>query len=488
MLFSSTVFIFGFLPAVLFLYYVIFKPIFKNIAFRNVLLFFASIFFYAWGEPRFVLVMLLSIAANWMFALILDRHRDSGKARLIIIFMLIFNLGVIFVFKYLMFFMENVNLLFGTSFLIPVINLPIGISFFTFQSISYVIDVYRKDGEPQKNILNVGLYIAFFPQLVAGPIVRYQTIAQQINYRKETIAGFNYGMCRFIAGLTKKVLISNQMALIADTAFNSAPQISVLTAWLGAVAYTIQIYFDFSGYSDMAIGLGRMFGFKFDENFNYPYISKSITEFWRRWHISLGTWFRDYVYIPMGGSRVSSKIRLFLNLSTVWLLTGVWHGASWNFIVWGLYYLVFLVLEKLLYKDAVKAQESASYGVRALWHVYALVIVVFGWVLFRAATLSDAVSYMGVMLGISGSPFIDETFLMYFYEKRLYLILGIVFSTNVAPYAARKLKALSEKKNAFRLFSHAADILYPVAYTAMFIVCVAFLLKSTYNPFIYFNF
>jgi len=488
MLFSSTVFVFAFLPAVLLLYYGIAKPIFKNIAFRNVLLFLASIFFYAWGEPRFVLVMLLSIIANWMFALFVDKYRGTSYAKVFIFLMLLFNIAVIFIFKYLMFFMENVNSLFGTSFLIPVINLPIGISFFTFQSISYVIDVYRKRGEPQKNILNVGLYISFFPQLVAGPIVRYQTIAQQIKERRETLSDFTGGMCRFVVGLSKKVLVSNQMAIIADAAFDSVSQISVSMAWLGAIAYTIQIYFDFSGYSDMAIGLGRMFGFKFDENFNYPYISKSITEFWRRWHISLGSWFRDYVYIPMGGSRVSTNARLLLNLSVVWLLTGVWHGASWNFIVWGIYYLVFLVLEKMVYPNAVKAQDSSPFGVRAMWHIYTMIIVIFGWVLFRAPTLPDALSYMSSMLGMADNTLICDTFFMYLSEKRLYLIIGVIFSVSLAPFISSKLNSFADKKNLLRAVSVCADVLYPIVYTGIFVLSIAFLLKNTYNPFIYFNF
>ncbi|MBR2742752.1 MAG: MBOAT family protein [Clostridia bacterium] len=487
MLFSSTVFIYAFLPAVLLLYYAVFKPVLKNMIYRNVLLFGASIFFYAWGEPRFVFVMLLSVAANWLFALLINKYEGTKRARLMLILSLVFNLGIIFIFKYLMFFMENVNALFGAQLLIPVIDLPIGISFFTFQSISYVADVYRKKGEAQKNILNVGLYIAFFPQLIAGPIVRYQTIAEQINGRKETLAGFSYGFCRFVTGLAKKVLIANQAAVIADAAFSGGPS-SVMTAWLGAAAYTIQIYFDFSGYSDMAIGLGQMFGFKFLENFNYPYIAKSVTEFWRRWHISLGTWFRDYVYIPMGGSRVSGRARLFINLFVVWLLTGIWHGASWNFIVWGLYYLVFLVLEKMLYPDAVKNQSAAPTKTRALWHVYTLLVVLFGWVLFRAATLSDALMYMGAMFGGAGVPFVSDDFLMFVSEKRWYLILGAAFSCPLAPFISKKLYAFRGENKPRRALSLAMDIAYPAAYALLLLLCTAFLLKNTYNPFIYFNF
>ncbi|MBQ3379281.1 MAG: MBOAT family protein [Clostridia bacterium] len=488
MLFSSTLFIYGFLPAVLLLYYAVFKPFLKKMTYRNVLLFAASIFFYAWGEPRFVFVMLLSIAANWYFALMITKYRETPRARLVLIFTLVFNLGIIFIFKYLMFFCENINVMFGAGLKVPVIDLPIGISFFTFQSISYVVDVYRKKGRAQKNILNVGLYIAFFPQLIAGPIVRYQTVAAQIMNRKETLAGFSYGFCRFVAGLAKKVLIANQMAPVADAAFSGGGPESVMTAWLGALAYTLQIYFDFSGYSDMAIGLGQMFGFKFLENFNYPYISKSITEFWRRWHMSLGTWFRDYVYIPMGGSRVESRIRLIINLFVVWLLTGVWHGASWNFIVWGLYYLVFLVMEKMLYPDALKNASDSPPKTRALWHLYTMAVVVFGWVIFRADTLAGALSYMGAMFGGAGVPFVSDDFLMFATGKGWYLILGAVLSCPLAPYISEKLNAFKEQTAPRRALSLAADIIYPAAYAALLLLCTAFLLKNTYNPFIYFNF
>ena len=302
MLFSSNIFLFIFLPAVMLCYYVFLR---KSRVLQNVFLFFASLFFYAWGEPKFVFVMMLSIVINWAGGLFVYKYRkDKRKAYAVIAIDVLFNLGIIFIFKYLMFAMENMKLLFGMDQLtIPVIELPIGISFFTFQALSYVIDVYRRDGEVQKNILNVGLYIAFFPQLIAGPIVRYGTIADQINNRKENFEDFSQGVVRFVIGLSKKVLIANNMAVVADYAFATAGHNSLLLAWMGAIAYTFQIYFDFSGYSDMAIGLGKMFGFHFRENFNYPYISMSATEFWRRWHISLGSWFRDYLYIPLGGNR-----------------------------------------------------------------------------------------------------------------------------------------------------------------------------------------
>ncbi|MBQ2747807.1 MAG: MBOAT family protein, partial [Firmicutes bacterium] len=300
---------------------------------QNIFLLIASLGFYAWGEPWFVLVMMLSILGNWIFGLLVNKFRESkASSRAVIIVMLVFNLSIIFIFKYLCFTLEQINNITKAEIAIPDIALPIGISFFTFQAISYVIDVYREKGEMQKNLLNVGLYISFFPQLIAGPIVRYETISDQINNRRENWDDFAEGVCRFVIGLSKKVLLSNNFALIANQAFSydAADACSILFAWLGAIAYTLQIYFDFSGYSDMAIGLGKMFGFHFLENFNYPYISLSVSEFWRRWHISLGSWFRDYVYFPLGGSRVDTKARLVFNLFVVWFLTGVWHGANWT--------------------------------------------------------------------------------------------------------------------------------------------------------------
>lgn len=332
MLFSSVVFIYLFLPIVLFGYYIVFK---KSRKLQNIFLLISSLFFYAWGEAVFVIVMISSIMINWLLGYLVNKYKsDNKKCRLIIAVTVVLNLSVMFIFKYLMFTVQSINSAFGSSFFVPNIILPIGISFFTFQAMSYVFDVHKGHGEAQRNPINVGLYVAFFPQLIAGPIVRYETIAQQINDRKETLDDFSKGFCRFVVGFSKKVLLANTMALIADTAFDMpSNELTVAMSWLGAFAYAFQIFFDFSGYSDMAIGLGHMFGFSFLENFNYPYISKSISEFWRRWHISLGTWFRDYVYFPLGGSRTKTKSRLIFNLFVVWFLTGVWHGANWTFIV-----------------------------------------------------------------------------------------------------------------------------------------------------------
>lgn len=479
MLFSSLTFVFGFLFLVLIIYFCLLK----TTKIKNLFLFFVSILFYAWGEPKFVLVMLLSIFMNYIFGLLVDKYREhKTKSKLIIVLMLIFNLSLIFVYKYLMFFMTTINSLTGLNFTVPIINLPIGISFFTFQSISYVIDIYRNNGKVQKNIFNVGLYIAFFPQLIAGPIVRYETIAEQINNRKENIEDFSKGCSRFIVGFAKKILISNQMAIIADAAFDSVSQISIGFAWLGALAYTLQIYYDFSGYSDMAIGLGKMFGFHFNENFNYPYISKNITEFWRRWHISLSTWFRDYVYIPLGGSRVN-KFRLVINLLIVWLLTGVWHGASWNFIIWGLYYFVFLVIEKLFFLKKFKDSTLKTIIINTLGRIYTLLVVVFGWVLFRAENLTKAVSYIKTMLGITTEKLTDLNFLKFIQQKSFFIIIAIIFSIPLAKIANKIIENTSSK-----VLKIIANTLYPVVLTSLFIISIAYLIKCNYNPFIYFNF
>jgi len=331
LLFSSNIFLFAFLPSVIFIYYILLR----NIKKRNIFLLIASLFFYAWGEPYYVFIMFLSIIANYIFALWVSGIKDRSEfyAGVCITCMIVFNLSILFIFKYLGFFVESINTIFRLKLYVPQIRLPIGISFFTFQAMSYVFDVYRDKAELQKDPLNVGLYIALFPQLIAGPIVRYKTIADQIRHRNETMIGFSEGTIRFTKGFCKKILLSNNLAIIADKAFRFTVfgELSVSFAWLGAIAYTLQIYYDFSGYSDMAIGLGEIFGFHFEENFNFPYAAKSISDFWRRWHISLGLWFRDYIYFPLGGSRNIPAKRVGFNLFVVWLLTGIWHGANWTF-------------------------------------------------------------------------------------------------------------------------------------------------------------
>ena len=336
MVFSSLIFLFLFLPVVLVCYYL------SGNRFRNYILLGASLFFYAWGEPRYIYLMLFSIVINYFIGLKMDISSKSNK-KLLLLISIIFNLSLLIIFKY-------ADFLFG----IKGIRLPLGISFYTFQIMSYVIDVYRKDAEVQRNIFDLALYVSLFPQLVAGPIVRYQTVVEQISIREYSLDKFADGVNRFVLGLSKKVILANQLALVADGVFiKNVANLSIVESWIGIVCYTFQIYFDFSGYSDMAIGLGKMFGFDFLENFDYPYISQSVSEFWRRWHISLGSWFRDYVYIPLGGNRVS-KFRLYMNVLVVWCLTGLWHGANWTFVVWGLYYGVFLILEKAFLEKALK--------------------------------------------------------------------------------------------------------------------------------------
>lgn len=474
MLFSSSIFLFNFLPITLFIYFVFLKNTKKL---KNYFLLLMSLIFYAWGEPKFVVMLIFSIIINWFCGLLIDKNRNSQKTcKSLIVLALISNLSVLLIFKYLGFLVTNINSIFSSNITVPQIALPIGISFFTFQAISYVIDVYRGHGKVQKNILNVGLYLAFFPQLIAGPIVRYETIAEQIDNRKENIEDFSKGTYRFLIGLFKKVLISNQMAIVANVAFDGNPT-SVLLAWLCAIAYALQIYFDFSGYSDMAIGLGSMFGFKFEENFDYPYTSKSITEFWRRWHISLGTWFRDYVYIPLGGSRCK-KSRAFFNIFIVWLLTGVWHGASWNFILWGLYFFVFLILEKTILKDKLKTLDSLVWWKKLLLHIYTLVVVLFGWVLFRTTSLDGCFTYIKSMIGLSGIPLIDVNFTRYISEKFIYFISGIIFSIPTYKYLANFMD--KRKKMSY--------VISPAIMTFLFLITISFLIKGTYNPFIYFNF
>ncbi|MGL4346329.1 MAG: MBOAT family O-acyltransferase [Cellulosilyticaceae bacterium] len=467
MLFSNAIFLLLFLPGVLFIYYVCLRG--RNL--RNVFLLFASLAFYAWGEPWFVLIMMLSICVNWLFALLVDKYRHTKrKVYLILTADILFNLILIFIFKYLTFTLTTINTVFKTSLSVPNIMLPIGISFFTFQAISYVIDVYRGHGEVQRSPLNVGLYIAFFPQLIAGPIVRYQTVADQIKNRTENMEDFSLGVCRFIVGLGKKILLSNTLAIVADKAFSSS-ELSMTLAWMGAIAYTLQIYFDFSGYSDMAIGLGKMFGFHFDENFNYPYISRSISEFWRRWHISLGTWFRDYVYFPLGGSRVKSNYRLVFNLFVVWFLTGVWHGANWTFIIWGLYFFIWIASEKLF---AAKLSGKIPAVIK---HLYVLLVVMIGWVLFRSPTITSAWAYILTLFGLNHGSLISTYDIQLLRENLLFFVFGILFSFPVANLSRIKLSRA-------KWF----DALYITTFIMILIICLSYMVKGAYNPFIYFNF
>lgn len=473
MLFSSNIFLFYFLPVVLVLYYLMRR----HIAVKNGILLIASLFFYAWGEPWFILIMLASIVGNYILALLVDRYRErKGTAKFIIVLSVILNIGLLFVFKYLDFVLRTINEAANKHIPLTNLALPIGISFFTFQALSYVIDVYRGDGEVQKNPFYVALYIAFFPQLIAGPIVRYETIDMQIREREETWNKFCVGTCRFIAGLGKKVILSNNFAIVADRIFDQHQTIGcpVTLAWLGSIAYTLQILFDFSGYSDMAIGLGLMFGFKFDENFNYPYISRSIGEFWRRWHISLGTWFKEYIYFPLGGSRNQNMDKTLRNMLVVWLFTGLWHGAEWTFLIWGLLNYAALVFERF-----TDWENKQGHGI--LKWCYTMFLVNLGWVIFRAENLVYAGNFIKSMFGFGGAGFWSDYTWMFLKEYGIFFLAGAVFCV---PIGKRMNYLIVNDKVSHKLM----DALYPVLQIAVFLICVTYLVKGSYNPFIYFNF
>lgn len=462
MVFSSTSFLFVFLPILILLYYLPIKKTARRI-WKNVILLLFSVGFYAWGEPTFVFIMLASVFLNWLIVLIMDK---SSNRKLWLFIAVIIDLLLLGIFKYASFISKNIALLAKNDSLIITIALPIGISFFTFQMMSYVFDVYYKSSKPQKNPLYVALYITLFPQLIAGPIVRYSDVENDILFRKETLSNFISGFKRFVYGLGKKVLIANFVAQIADNVFDVLPNLSVMTAWLGAIAYTLQIYFDFSGYSDMAIGLGKMFGFHFSENFNYPYISKTVTEFWRRWHISLSTWFRDYVYIPLGGNRVN-KARWILNLFTVWLFTGIWHGANWTFVLWGLLYFAVLLIEKL---------TGFTKKIGFLSYFYTMAVVIIAWVFFRASDISSGITFIGRMFGFGANGFADNGFITYFKGTFVVLALSIIGATPLI-------------KNIFRWTEKYGLFWVEDVWLLIVFACsVLRVIGSTYNPFIYFNF
>ena len=459
MVFSSTVFLFLFLPAVWLLYY---NPIVKKSrALKNGVLLLTSLMFYGWGEPVFVFFMMLSILITWYLGLRLQKTRS----RTVLIAGIVYHAAVLFVFKYLAFTVREAGALFGLDLSAFQIALPIGISFFTFQLMSYLFDVYYQTAKAQENPLYLGLYTALFPQLIAGPIVRYKDVAEQITKREESFSNVMIGMRRFVYGLGKKVLIADYMAQIADTVFELSNR-SVLTAWLGAIAYALQIYFDFSGYSDMAIGLGKMFGFDFPPNFNFPYISRSVTEFWRRWHISLSSWFRDYVYIPLGGSRVK-KGRWIFNLFVVWLLTGLWHGANWTFLLWGMIYFVVLLMEKVIGLP----EKMGVFG-----YLYTGLVVVLAWVVFRADTVSLAVRYLGNMFGIGAEGLWDDDFIEMIGSGYLVLLLAVFGMTPVF----RKCCAWLEQKG--------LQWLEQIWLLFVFAFSIAAVVGGSYEAFIYFNF
>lgn len=474
MVFSSNIFLFLFLPVALVGYYLLHKP------YRNVFLLIMSLGYYSWGEPKFVFVMIGSILFNYALALVIDRVREKKTlCKAIMVFCVAGNLAPLFIYKYLDFFIENVNH-FGLN--IPLTNyvLPIGISFYTFHALSYVIDVYRGDIAVQRKPHYIGLYFSFFPQLIAGPIVRYKDIEKQLGDRSVDFATFSEGVQRFLIGFSKKILLANNMALIADKAF-SLPDAerSVVFAWLGAIAYSFQILFDFSGYSDMAIGLGKMFGFHFLENFDYPYLSKSISEFWRRWHISLGRWFRDYVYFPLGGSRTKSSARLIFNLFIVWLLTGVWHGASWNFIAWGLFYFVLIAFEK----QTGYPQKFKSVAAQTAYRVFVLLCVLGGWVLFRATGGRAAIGYGLSMFALRGNPVFCDNVIYTIREYWLFLIASTLCSAGFFKTAARRLESARSM-----VVRSIASVFFVVSYLFCFVWAMSFIILGSHNPFIYFNF
>ena len=466
MVFSSSVFIFFFLSFVLLIYFLL-----KKRSHRNNFLVVMSLIFYGWGAPWLLIVMMGSITVNWLLGLLIaGSEGDEKRRKFLLVITVIFNIGLLSYYKYLPFVLKNINWLFHTNFPEGTFEL-LGISFFTFQAMSYVIDVYRHEAKMQKNILNVCLYVSLFPQLIAGPIVRYQTVADEIEERHENIEEFNAGARRFMVGLAKKTLLANNLALLANDAFAlPASELSVAAAWLGAIAYLWQVYFDFSGYSDMAIGMGWMFGFHFEENFIFPMVSKSITEFWRRWHISLGTWFRDYLFFPLGGSRCSHRRAIF-NMFVVWSLTGLWHGAKWTYVIWGIGFFVLLVLEK--YTPLGKWMDTHPIG-----HLYAMVAMTTVTVIIRSDDMAQAIKYIGTMYGAGSAGLFNSTALMYLREYGLFVLAGIVVSLPVGEFIQRSLHI---PENTMQLLRGAGLVL------AIF-VSFSYIIMGGYNPFIYANF
>ena len=482
MVFSSITFLLYFLPISIVGYFVLsFSRVMQNMWLLAV-----SLLFYAWGEPVFVFAMIGSVLANWLFGILINKYDDNKKVKkIVLVLSCVVNLGMLGIFKYTNFIVDSIYNVTGWKILlkVPTIALPIGISFFTFQAMSYVIDVYRKDAEVQKNPFYLGLYVAFFPQLVAGPIVRYTTIAEQIENRKTTFDMFSDGCYRFCVGLIKKIIISNNMAIVADKVFELAAagsdvvKVPAMLAWVGSIAYTFQLYYDFSSYSDMAIGLGKMFGFKFEENFNYPFISKSIREFMSRWHISLGTWFNQYVYRPLGGSRVVNKDIMVRNLFIVWVLTGVWHGAAWTFIWWGLFFFVLILIEKVI---MLEKWEGHNLGKR----IYTLVAVVVAMVIFRSADMHHCSKMLLNMIGMNDNGIFSATAVMFLKEY------WMIFAAAVACMLPLKnifLRRLGERKVPI-IVKALGSLVYIVCLFALLFFCIVVLAKGGYNPFIYFNF
>lgn len=465
MVFSSIPFLFFFFPLFLILYYIVPFKI------KNYILLIFSLVFYAWGEPVYIILMIFSSFINYLAGLLIDKSNNKNKRKVILVVSVIINLLILGFFKYVDFFIEIVNGITGFNIGQLELGLPIGISFFTFQAMSYVIDVYRKEVVHEKNFFIFMTYISMFPQLIAGPIVRYETVSKELYDREINLNNFSMGLKRFMIGLFKKVLIANNVGYLFSVISQSG-DLSVLLAWLGIIAFTIQIYFDFSGYSDMAIGMGKMLGFNYLENFNYPYIAKSITDFWRRWHISLSTFFRDYVYIPLGGSRVG-KYKHIRNIMIVWMLTGLWHGASYNFILWGVYYGILLILEKKVFNKLLDKLPNF------LKHIYALFFIVVGWLIFAFDDMSELLRYAKTMFFMNGD-FINQEFIYYFKNYFIILLIASVFSTPIY----KNINKFINNNKCVCLKS----IITIIIYVVLFIITIAYLVSDTYNPFLYFRF
>ena len=468
MLFSSITFLFLFLPIMLAVYYIA-PPQWKNL-----LLLAGSLIFYAWGEPVYIILMILSILLNYFCGMdIENKSENEAKAKRSLVFAITVNIVLLVFFKYFGFLVESTNTLFGISIPYRELALPIGISFYTFQEISYIVDVYRGKVKAQQSLVKYALYVSMFPQLVAGPIVCYGDIEKQLTARKISGRKLGQGAMLFIIGLSKKAVLANTLGKIfEEISSTSASNLTVLISWLGCITYAFQIYFDFSGYSDMAVGLGKMFGFEFCMNFNYPYIAKSITEFWRRWHISLSSWFRDYVYIPLGGNRVSKSRHIF-NLMVVWFLTGLWHGAAWNFVAWGLYYGIILIIEKYILSPVLDKLPSV------VRHIYSIVLVVIGWVLFFSPSLGGAARYLGMMFGAGAHGVADRESL---YLLTTNLVLWIILIIGSTPLTDVRYQHMLRQKK------WNTTLLNGIVYAVLFILCIAYLVTETYNPFLYFRF
>lgn len=466
MIFSSITFLYYFLPFALILYFAVPYKL------KNTALLLLSLIFYAWGEPRYVLLMTLSIICGYVFGILIERFRDGKLSKLFATVSIAISLSFLLFFKYCDFFIDNFNMLTGSSLSFLRLALPIGISFYTFQIISYTADIYRKKTKAQKNIINLAVYISLFPQLIAGPIVRYTDIEVQLIKRTHTLQKISSGIRLFVIGLSKKILIANALGELCGV-YHASQEKSLLFCWIYAIAYALQVYFDFSGYSDMAIGLGRIFGFNFCKNFNYPYISESISEFWRRWHISLGSWFKDYVYIPLGGNRVSN-FKHIRNILIVWALTGFWHGASWNFIIWGLYFSIFLIAEKFLFKDFLKNHKIIG-------HVYVFIVVLISFVIFSFTNMKDAVACIYGMFLFVKEPIITSEHMYYIRSFIGVLFIAIAGAFPILPTIYEKLKQTNYG-------SKVLVIAEPVGLVFLILLCTSYLVDGSFNPFLYFRF